>query len=84
MKILETIELGKKVNYFGHEIEVPDWAEYLAVGANGDLFAYDIKPFKTKDFFVGKGDSLLAKIATVDLEGLNWEDSLVDIYENYR
>lgn len=30
--------------YFGHEIEVPGWAKWLAKDKNGTLFAYGSKP----------------------------------------
>jgi hypothetical protein len=32
------------VEYFGHAVRVPEWANYLACDADGVLYAYDVEP----------------------------------------
>lgn len=43
------------VNYFGIEIEVPKWVNYIATDKNGDVYAYKIKPNSFEFIWIGDG-----------------------------
>ncbi|EJS0970487.1 hypothetical protein NW995_002483 [Salmonella enterica] len=64
-----------KILYFGMEVIIPDWTNYLATDSNGEVYAYDNKPIiDGDDWFVG--DSTIIHVATVNLHGLNWRETL--------
>lgn len=74
----------KIVNYFGLDFTVNENTNYLAVDANGYLYSYqlknDNKPEVDNDSSMwvmedGKYDF----VCEVDLEGLDWKDTLVEI-----
>ena len=78
MKILEMCGCTKLVYYFGLSLEVPDWTKYIAVDSYNNLWVLgdDNRPWKTEGGFWDT-DSKQECIALVDLEGLDWKDSLM-------
>lgn len=70
----------KKVKYFGMELIVPQYTKYITVDAYGIVCVYARKPQE------GFGSSFMAPlntkyemVAVVDLEGMDWRDTLVCI-----
>lgn len=44
MRIIEQLYAFKTVEYFGHNLIVPNWTKYLACEENGLVVAYEYKP----------------------------------------
>ncbi|WP_387468489.1 hypothetical protein [Photorhabdus sp. RM323S] len=76
------------MTYFGIEITVPCWVEYIAADFNGELWGYQCKPLRTSlrnggwwvyDNDVEEGVYRL-EIGKVEFEdNERWEDSLVSL-----
>lgn len=70
----------KLIEYFEIELYVPFWASWIAADSHGRIWVFATKPVK------GFGNSYMSpigsrydRIAIVDLEGMNWEETLVCI-----
>lgn len=71
------LELVKRVTYFGIELEVPEWARYLATDKDGETFAFKTEPeIQKSPFWIGEPCRM---ICTVDLLEMDWEDTLVEL-----
>lgn len=68
----------KKLNELEQSIEwhlAPDWAEYVAVDFNGDMFWYEDRP--TLDELEWYPDSkAIYEYKNVPLEGIDWKETL--------
>ena len=51
MKLLENLYAWKSVEYFGHNLIVPNWAKYLTCSPSGYVIAWDEenKPWEYED-----------------------------------
>jgi hypothetical protein len=69
----------KKVIYFGIELMVPDYTKYLAVDEDGRLHGYkgDVVYIGGIEFYGSYSDDFF--IGIVDLEGMNWKETLVEV-----
>lgn len=86
MKLL-SLPQKKKVIYFGMELMVPFWTKYVATEDDGLVLAFKSKPVVLDE--TGKKFGLviwnnpdadeMEEIATVDLEGMNWKETLVEV-----
>lgn len=78
MKLIQMYGATKTIYYFGLSLEVPDWVAYIAVDSYGNLFGFDDEntPWKTKDG-LWDSDGRCDILAKVDLNGSNWEQSLL-------
>jgi hypothetical protein len=74
-------ELNKRVNYFGTEVSVSESITYIAVDSNGEVYGYTHHPIKGALMWGGEcaEGSLAAYIGTVDLQGMHWTDTLVEV-----
>lgn len=75
-----------KVLFFGEEIPVEPDATHIAVDANGVVHCYWAKPIRYKgdnEWLMGHGNIRVRYCGEVDLEGLDWRDTLREIKE-YR
>lgn len=74
--------LGKTVDYFGIQLNVSQDTKYLVTTSEGHVIASEQKPeFDDKS---GWGwcydwDEWITKIAKVDLEGMDWKDTLMEV-----
>lgn len=69
----------KKVNYFGLELVVEKEAKFLATDENGGVYSFTKETEINKDnesVWYGKGTEWIAE---VDLEGLDWRETLVEL-----
>lgn len=65
----------KKFNYYGQEIEVPNYAKYVATDDDGDVWWHTNKPNDASDMWiVGKGGNC-GRVSVV-LNIKNWRGSL--------
>lgn len=80
MKLLHKKDL-LRLEYFGIELEVPFWASWIAVDYQGRVWIFADKPVKGfgNSSYMPPLGSRYDKIAIVDLEGMNWEDTLVKV-----
>lgn len=63
----------KKFNYYGQEITVPDYANYVATDANGQTWWYIKKPLPVQGGFSSGGNC--GRVSVV-LNIKNWSRSL--------
>lgn len=78
MKLIKEAKQTKRVEYFGLPLTVPFWAKYLGTDKDGELYAYESEPAKDRESWY-LFDMNLQMIGLVDLEGLNWSESLVEV-----
>lgn len=52
MKEINGVTALKKFKYYGREVEVPDYAQYIAVDADGEAWWYVSKP--SWSYVIGK------------------------------
>lgn len=80
------IEEGKKiVNYFGTQVVVPAWANWLAVDKCEDLYAYEKEPYidECDDYDKWYEDTGKSEyICKFPFEEGRWVNSLVNVSHN--
>lgn len=85
MKLIELAIRTKQVEYFGMMLDIPETAKYLACDDSGELYAYESKPLKStrpgsefwKPDYRATENTASFHIGYVDLEGMDWKDTLV-------
>lgn len=84
MKLLTTLaDLTKIVEYHGLKLQIPADHYYLATDRNGDVCSYGCEPaFNSVMWFCREGD--YNAICRVDLEGLDWQKTLVSFKEGLK
>jgi hypothetical protein len=78
---VKLLKKGKAVDYFGVALHVDVLCHTLATDSNGHVYAYsdfDLKPTKRYGYWDICGKATY-HIATVDLEGMDWRDTLMSI-----
>lgn len=75
MKIVK-LDLKEEVYYYGIKFQLPYWIRYLAVDKNGSLYGYMDYPLLYDSSWSALSGNVI-RIGTVDLEGINWEETLV-------
>lgn len=76
MKLLESAM--NKVNFHGILLYIPRSMPHVAVNKDGNIWCYDHKPYfldGETEFDIDDGDQL--RLGKVDLDGFDWEKSLV-------
>ena len=65
------------VEYYGMLIAVPEDTRHIATDANGDVFAYDVynRPKAVIKWLTSSKPEMYR--GQVDLEGMNWKDTLI-------
>lgn len=91
MKLITQEAFLKVVDFFGAQIEVPEETRFLAASPNGTVTAYvQCKPELVKahgggywwgadDCLINSGINTLGEVAKVDLEGMDWTKTCVEI-----
>lgn len=79
---MKIINSQKTIDYFGVELVVPDYG-WLAVDEQGDVGWFEDEP-ETVNFFgygewSGAVESGYASLCKVDLEGIDWKETLMEI-----
>lgn len=70
----------KTVDYFGVMLAVGDNIRYLATTKDGDVIAFDQKPARHMELgWLSACESFIVSIAKVDLEGMDWKDTLMEV-----
>lgn len=64
----------KIIDYFGQKLTVPDNFNWLAVDSDGLVYAYIAKPKIDDDCWYDS--SIFSHVATVNLHGLDWRETL--------
>lgn len=82
MKLLSTPR-QRVVIFHGLTLIIPSWAKYVAADTDGSVYAYDHKPVMVDDYEWRRVTGTYTIICDVDLEGLDWRNSLV-IYEDFK
>lgn len=80
MKIIEIVSTQTVTGYFGVTVTTNDKG-WLAADSNGKLFQYDAMPSMRDRLscWVAAYGNDCELIATVDLEGRDWKDTLMEI-----
>ena len=74
MNILQEYAITRKVEYFGLTLTVPNDCEYIATDKSGKVYAYTNRPEDRHSTWATYADYVY--IADVDLEGMDWRDTL--------
>lgn len=92
MKLLEEVKFEvdhfieavlKRVEYFGIPLTIYDDIRWLATDENGSLYGYDWKPILSDDEWLPRNSASNAfYIGNADLEGMDWEKTLLEIKNN--
>lgn len=65
----------KKFKYYGRKVEVPDYATYIAVDADGECWWYMAKPVKSEDWWCTWNRGNCGRVGYFDNVD-NWKGSL--------
>lgn len=71
-------EKPRVIEYFGLNVGVPIWCNYLATDRSGSLYAYSTRPLFKNDQFIN-ADMYYQYISRVNLNGINWKETLREI-----
>lgn len=80
MKLLE--QQDNTIDFHGLTLHVNDLCLYnhIAADEDGDVYVYVLMPYKTATAWDPCSiDSTCSPVATVDLEGMDWRDTLMEI-----
>lgn len=71
----------KEVEYFGVKIMVPENSKYLATNGMGSVYASnkELTASNINDYWCTTGAGTLALITKVDLNGIDWRETLMEI-----
>ena len=65
-----------KITYYQHEIEVPDWANWICTNKDGQVWVFENKPVIEVNYWF-KADGQRERAITV--VPLDWKNSLIQI-----
>lgn len=74
----------RTVDYFGIKLQVSEDVKFIATDEDGSVFTYtsEVEPINQAWLRKNNGElSHASKIAEVDLEGMNWHETLLEITE---
>ncbi|NHB89932.1 hypothetical protein [Photorhabdus tasmaniensis] len=79
MKLISLIK-PIKVKYFGIELSVPFWTKFIVTDHNGIVSAQNEKPLQSNGSWISESVQYQYEIvAIVDLENVDWKDTLIQI-----
>jgi hypothetical protein len=77
MKLLESKQLTRVVEYFGYAVTIPAHHRWLATEYDGKVYSYASKPVKASAWgFCGNGD--LTHVADMSMEDTPWQETRVE------
>lgn len=68
----------KYVNYFGYKLYVPNWANWISIDADGEVWVYVNKPTIGIARHLQDGDNGFNILPKIEFEG-DWRNSLMEI-----
>lgn len=76
MIIKQTLRI---VTYFDHQLVVPTWTGWVAIDADGSVYAFEAKPTPSyfEDIFEVCGQ--FQCIGEAEMEGVGWRETLLEI-----
>lgn len=66
----------KKITYYGQELYVPTWANYIGVSSDSYFFVNDIKPELLENALVNNWSIINKRLFKVALNGTDWRETL--------
>lgn len=69
----------KTVTYFGREVTVPTFVNWLAVDSDGQLFGYEVEPQSNANFWQEVFFDSDVFICKVDLQDTDWKTTKVKV-----
>lgn len=79
MKLISLIK-PIAVNYFGIELLVPFWTKFIVTESKGIVLAWNKRPSQINgNWFSESPSSQYEIVAIVDLEDINWKETLVEL-----
>ncbi|PQQ22299.1 hypothetical protein [Photorhabdus hindustanensis] len=79
MKLISLIK-PIKVNYFGIELLAPFWTKFIVTENKGIVLAWNKKPSQINgNWFSESPSSQYEIVAIIELEGMDWKETLVEI-----
>lgn len=74
---LASADVYKTVNYFGLSLTVPEDIDYIATNSYGVVYGYFSEPELCDEFWDNRCHGIpKVRLATVNLHGLNWRETL--------
>ena len=71
-----------KINYFSHELDIPDWVNYVVCDKYNNILGYDCMPCIVNDNWVNEHGSKAYHCFTFPYD-IDWQDSLVRVEGEY-
>jgi len=68
--------MNKKITV---EVELSDWAKFVATDEDGNMWEYEIEPFRGDYLWVNTSNSRLSRLAKINQPMKNWKDSLIRV-----
>lgn len=80
MKFIEYVKF-KTVLYYGTEVSVPEHIKYIATDNSGTVMGFEQKPVPDHGwkFWDNPSADDMYDIGVVDLEGIDWTSTLVEV-----
>ena len=66
----------KTITFEGNEYEVEDWVKYVARDEDGDICAFENKPFMYRNYW---STDNVGKVHRMGAELDDWENSLIEV-----
>ena len=78
MKFIEFVKY-KAVLFHGTEVHVPEYIKYIAADKSGKVIGFEKEPVPDAEFEWWDNPTAdeMYDVGTVDLEGMNWTETLV-------
>ena len=76
--VLELTYGWKKVTYFGHELVVPEWVNWIAIDGSRMVYGYRSRPLHLNMRWWCMGESSLLLAALIPV-GLDWRETLREV-----
>ncbi len=66
----------KTVTYFGHQITVPDWAQWVAIDSDGLVYAYQAEPQQgAESWYIADKFDAYVQLGGAWLENIKWQET---------
>ena len=75
--VLELADGWKKVMYFGHELIVPDWVNWISIDKGGHAFGYDWQPRQLD--FEWRSFGGVKFLLSFNSSGFDWRETLREV-----
>jgi hypothetical protein len=69
----------KTIEYFGHTLEVPKWARFVAMEEDGDVLVFEEQPHLADSWWFTTDGDEMSRVATISAENINYKNSVVEL-----